>query len=179
MIGSVLEGYNPENAYCEMLRSEAARGIRARLEAMSIDALRHRAADAEAELFNLGITFAVYSENETIDRILPFDVIPRVLSAEEWRHIESGVIQRVTALNLLLGDIYHGQKILRDGVLPSELVLGNPCYRAVMQGLDLRHGTYVHICGTISCATRTARSWCWRTMRARPPASATSSRTAT
>jgi uncharacterized circularly permuted ATP-grasp superfamily protein len=148
MNGSVLEGYNPESAYCEMLRSEAARPIRDRLGSMSVEALKRRAADAEVELFNLGITFTVYTEKEMIDRILPFDVIPRVIAAEEWQHIESGVIQRVTALNLLLHDIYHDQNILRDGVLPRDLVVEHSCYRPAMQGVDPPHGTYVHICGT-------------------------------
>ena len=147
MNGSVLEGYDPGSAYCEMLRGEAARPIRERLAALSVDSLRRRAADAEAELFNLGITFTVYSEKEVIDRILPFDVIPRVIAAEEWQHIEGGAVQRVTALNLLLHDIYHDQKILRDGVLPADLVLGHSCYRPAMRGVDLPHGTYVHICG--------------------------------
>ncbi len=131
-----------------MLRGTATQPIRDRLSALSIEELRRRAADAEAELYNLGITFTVYSDEDAIDRILPFDVIPRVLSASEWRQIESGVVQRVTALNLLLDDVYHGQKILSDGVLPADLVLGNANYRPIMQGLDLAHKTYVHICGT-------------------------------
>jgi uncharacterized circularly permuted ATP-grasp superfamily protein len=147
MNDSVLEGYDPASAYCEMLRSEAARLVRERLEVMSVEALRRRGADAVAELFNLGITFTVYSEKEAIDRILPFDVIPRVIAAEEWQHIESGLIQRVTALNLLLHDIYHDQKIMRDGVVPADLVMGHSCYRPAMQGIDNPHGTYIHICG--------------------------------
>jgi uncharacterized circularly permuted ATP-grasp superfamily protein len=103
--------------------------------------------DAEAELHNLGITFTVYSQKNAIDRILPFDVIPRVLSADEWRHIESGVIQRVSALNLLLDDLYHRRRIIADGVLPADLVFGNANYRPIMQDLDLPHKTYVNICG--------------------------------
>lgn len=147
MSGSVLQGYDPGGAWCEMLRGEAARPIRERLAALAVETLRLRAADAEAELFNLGITFTVYSENQAIDRILPFDVIPRVISAEDWQQIESGLIQRVTALNLLLHDLYHRQNIVRDGVVPADLVLGHPCYRPVMRGVDPPHGTYVHICG--------------------------------
>ncbi|MFX9050329.1 circularly permuted type 2 ATP-grasp protein, partial [Acinetobacter baumannii] len=85
--------------------------------------------DAEQELYNLGITFLVYSEQDAVDRILPFDVIPRILSAAEWAHLERGVVQRVTALNLFLHDIYHDQKILKDGIIPAELVLGNHNFR--------------------------------------------------
>src|SRR5262249_2426199 len=72
---------------------------------------------------------------------------PRVLSHDEWAHIESGVIQRVTALNLLLDDIYHEKHILRDGVIPAELILGNANYRPEMEGVALPHTAYVNICG--------------------------------
>ena len=91
---------------------------------------------------------ASWARRDAIDRVLPFDAIPRVLLAEDWRHIEAGVKQRVAALNLLLHDLYHEQKILRDGVIPAELVLGNANYRPLMRGIDLPHGTYVNICGT-------------------------------
>ena len=148
MSDGILNAYDPQTFYCEMLRGAANRPVRERLAQMTIETLKQRAAITEAELYNLGITFTVYSEKDAIDRILPFDVIPRVLAAEEWRHIEAGVIQRVTALNLLLDDIYHDQKILKDRVIPRELVLGNPNYRALMQGLDLPHKAYVNICGT-------------------------------
>ncbi len=70
-----------------------------------------------------------------------------MLSAPEWQHIERGVIQRVTALNLLLDDLYHQQKILRDGVIPEDLILANPNFRPVMRGLAVRHKAYVNICG--------------------------------
>jgi uncharacterized circularly permuted ATP-grasp superfamily protein len=143
----LLDGYDPGAFYCEMLRSEPCRLIRERIGALSVDALRSRAAKAEAELYNLGITFTVYSERDAVDRILPFDVIPRALSAAEWRGIESGVIQRVAALNALLHDIYHDQHILRDGVLPADLVLGNANYRPIMREVDLPHRAYVNICG--------------------------------
>ena len=97
---SVLDGYDPQEFYCEMLRSGASRAVRERLAGLSIEALKQRAANANAELYNLGITFTVYSDSKTIDRILPFDVIPRILSGEEWQHIESGIVQRITAINL-------------------------------------------------------------------------------
>ena len=148
MLPSVLDGYDPQGFYCEMLRSAASRVIRERLSGLSIEALKRRATNANAELYNLGITFTVYSDAKRIDRILPFDVIPRVLSGEEWQHIESGIVQRITALNLLLDDIYHEQRILRDGVVPRDLILGNRNYRPLMRGIDLPYKTYVNICGT-------------------------------
>ena len=145
---SILDGYDPLGFYCEMLGSPASATVRERLGRLSIEALKQRAADANAELYNLGITFTVYSDAKTIDRILPFDVLPRVLSAEEWRHLETGIIQRITAINLLLDDIYHDQQVLRDGVVPADLILGNHNYRPEMRGVDLPHKAYVNICGT-------------------------------
>jgi uncharacterized circularly permuted ATP-grasp superfamily protein len=144
----ILDSYDPGRFYCEILRSPESRAIRDRLDTLSIEALKRRAASAEAELYNLGITFTVYSEKDAIDRILPFDVIPRVIPATEWQHIEQGVVQRVAALNLLLHDIYHDQKILKDGIIPADLILGNGNYQPIMEGLDLPYGTYVNICGT-------------------------------
>jgi uncharacterized circularly permuted ATP-grasp superfamily protein len=145
---SILDDYDAQGFYCEMLRNEASRVVRDRLSLLSIGALKERAAAANAELYNLGITFTIYSDAQAIDRILPFDVLPRILSAEEWRHVERGIIQRITALNLMLDDIYHDQHLLRDGVIPADLILGNRNYRALMSGIDLPHKTYVNICGT-------------------------------
>ena len=121
--------------------------VRERVSAIGLETLRARAAGAEHDLINLGITFTVYSEAEAIDRILPFDCLPRIITAAEWRHIEAGVKQRVRALNCFLHDIYHERRVLREGIIPSALVLGNPNYRPEMEGFPIRFGTYVHICG--------------------------------
>jgi uncharacterized circularly permuted ATP-grasp superfamily protein len=145
---SVLDGYDPSGFYCEMLHGPASEPVRRRLAALSIEALKERAAAANAELYNLGITFTVYSEAKTIDRILPFDVLPRVLSAAEWRHLESGIVQRIAAINLLLDDLYHAQHILKDSVVPAGLILGNRNYRPLMQGVAVPHKAYATICGT-------------------------------
>ena len=145
---SVLDGYSPGDFYCEMLRNADAVQVRERLAKLSITELRRRATDAEAELYNLGITFTVYSDNLAIDRILPFDVIPRVLAAKEWELIEAGVVQRVSAINQLLHDLYHDQHLFKDGIIPPELLLGNANYRPLMQGVDLPYRSYVNICGT-------------------------------
>jgi uncharacterized circularly permuted ATP-grasp superfamily protein len=131
-----------------MTHDNAHQAIIDRLGAFSTDDLRHRATEAEAELRGLGVTFTVYSNKDATDRVLPFDVIPRILKAREWQHIEMGIVQRVTALNLLLNDLYHEQKVLKDGIIPADLILGNSNYRTVMQGLDLPHKTYVNVCGT-------------------------------
>jgi uncharacterized circularly permuted ATP-grasp superfamily protein len=145
--------YAPQPYFCELTTPRAGDGgalaeIRRRIGAIGLDALGTRAAAAERELINLGITFTVYSEASAIDRILPFDCIPRIVTAREWDVLENGVKQRVAALNLLLHDIYHDRKIVRDGVLPADLIFSNPNYRPEMEGFPVRFGTYVHICGT-------------------------------
>ncbi|CAO3352847.1 circularly permuted type 2 ATP-grasp protein [Azospirillum sp. A23] len=149
----LLSSYNPGLYFDELfgamdLPAEHTALIRQRLAALDFDELRRRAQDAERELYNLGITFIVYSDKDAVDRILPFDVIPRVISAPEWKHLEAGVKQRVTALNLFLHDIYHDQKILKDGVIPRDLVEGNHNFRPQMIGLDVPFNTYIHIMGT-------------------------------
>lgn len=150
----LLSGYNPGDFFCE-LTSRRPDGDGAadqealveRIHKLDLTHLRQRAGEAEGELHNLGITFTVYTERDAIDRILPFDVIPRVLTPGEWQRLENGVVQRVAAINLFLHDIYHDQKILKDGVVPIDLVLGNSNYRDFMVGLDVPCGTYAHICG--------------------------------
>ncbi|HVH78439.1 MAG TPA: circularly permuted type 2 ATP-grasp protein, partial [Stellaceae bacterium] len=122
--------------------------IRDRLARMSIAEFERRAGLAEQALYRLGITFTVYSDSQAIDRILPFDAIPRVLPANEWERIERGVQQRVTAINLLLADLYNSQKILKDKIVPAELILGNANWRPQMCGVKIPHNAYVNICGT-------------------------------
>ena len=158
----VLAGYDRGGYYCEMFGgagrpADHAKAARARLSEMAIDELGARADAAEREFFNLGITFTLYSGAESVDRILPFDVLPRILSADEWQTIERGVKQRVRALNLLLHDLYHDAKILKDGIVPADLVLANRNLRPEMQGVDVAHGTYVHICGTDIVRDETGR----------------------
>jgi len=147
----LLADYDPGDYYCELYGRNGlshSGEILRRLNQLDVAGLRRRAKSAERELYNLGITFTVYSERNAIDRILPFDVIPRVIPQPEWQQIEAGVKQRVTAINLFLQDVYHGEKILKDGVVPSELIKGNENYREQMRGFRVPKGTYVHICGT-------------------------------
>ena len=158
----VLQGYQPGDFFCEMLRGGQPEHpgltlLRERLGALPIEALQRRAADAGRDLLERGITFTVYSDASAIDRVLPFDLIPRVITAGEWRQIETGVVQRVRALNLFLHDIYHRQRILSDGVIPRALVLGNAGYCAAMQDFDVPFGTYVHVCGTDIVRDETGR----------------------
>ncbi|HEU5318419.1 MAG TPA: circularly permuted type 2 ATP-grasp protein [Chloroflexota bacterium] len=109
-------------------------------------ARRQRA--AEESFQSRGITFAVNQDAEGVEKIMPFDLVPRILTAEEWTTIERGLEQRVRALNLFLHDVYHHQRILADGVIPTALVLGARGYRREFQGLDVRHDVYTHVVGS-------------------------------
>ena len=103
--------------------------------------------EAEVLFRRMGITFLVYGAGESTERLIPFDIIPRVLTHDEWSIIEQGSLQRVRAINAFLKDIYHGQEILKAGRIPAETVLTNPKYRPEMQGLDVPGDTYIHITG--------------------------------
>ena len=100
------------------------------------------------ELFmNQGITFTVYSDNAGIERIFPFDIIPRIITGKEWEHIEKGIQQRLKALNLFLKDIYNKQQILKDKIIPAELIASCPHYTREVHGIQVPHDIYVHISG--------------------------------
>jgi len=100
------------------------------------------------ELFmNQGITFTVYSDDAGIEKIFPFDIIPRILTGAEWRHIEQGIAQRLKALNLFLKDIYSEQQIIRDGIIPAELIASCPHYTREVYGVRVPHDLYIHISG--------------------------------
>jgi uncharacterized circularly permuted ATP-grasp superfamily protein len=146
-----LSGYDPAPFFCELYSRfsdvDAVKMVWDRLNALDVASLRRRSRGAEQELLNLGITFTVYTNRDAIDRILPFDVIPRILTADDWRTIETGVQQRVTAINLFLADVYNSGHILRDEVVPRELVEGNSNYRPEMRGFKPPHGSYANICG--------------------------------
>jgi uncharacterized circularly permuted ATP-grasp superfamily protein len=104
---------------------------------------------SQAELFfrRIGITFAVYGDNQSTERLIPFDIIPRVLTKPEWSRLERGLKQRVTALNAFLRDLYGPQDCVKAGVVPADLIYKNPNYRLEMLGFEPPHGVYVHIAG--------------------------------
>src|SRR5438876_5863307 len=103
---------------------------------------------AALTLLRQGVTFTVYSDAQGTERIFPFDLIPRIISGEEWKKVERGLVQRITALNLFLHDIYHGQNILRDGVIPKQIVWEGAHFRPEFMHVDVPRNIYVHICGT-------------------------------
>ena len=103
--------------------------------------------EAELNFQRVGITFAVYGEAEGTEKLIPFDIIPRVIDAAEWSRLQAGLVQRVTALNRFLHDVYNEQAILKAGVIPREHVINNAQYRPVMQGVKVPSDIYAHIAG--------------------------------
>ncbi len=140
------------NPYDEMLAGDGAARTHYRryddwLRSQPADRLAQKRAEADALFHRVGITFAVYGQEEGAERLIPFDIVPRVLPHDEWSRLETGLAQRVSALNAFLHDIYHEQRILKAGVIPAEQVLCNAQYRPEMQGLDVPGGIYAHIAG--------------------------------
>jgi uncharacterized circularly permuted ATP-grasp superfamily protein len=117
------------------------------LDDLSIESLVTKQAAAEELFRRLGITFAVYAEGASTERLIPFDLIPRILDRNEWTLVERGCIQRVKAINTFLYDIYHDQEILKAGLVPPELVLLNSAYRPEMLGVDPPNKVYAHVAG--------------------------------
>ncbi|CAL94131.1 circularly permuted type 2 ATP-grasp protein [Azoarcus olearius] len=117
------------------------------LSEMPEERLAQKRAEADALFHRYGITFAVYGEGAGTERLIPFDIIPRIIPAHEWGDLAAGLKQRVKALNLFIHDIYHKQDILKAGKIPAEQVLNNAQYRKVMQGVDVPRDIYAHIAG--------------------------------
>ena len=109
--------------------------------------LRRRQQAAETTFRQLGITFAVYGDEDASERIIPFDIVPRVFLQSEWDRLSAGLVQRVDAINAFLDDIYGERRILDEGVLPADLVLGNDQFRPEIAGMKPPHGIAAHICG--------------------------------
>jgi uncharacterized circularly permuted ATP-grasp superfamily protein len=117
------------------------------LRQFSQDELSKKEEMARRLFMSQGITFTVYSSGEGIEKIFPFDVIPRIVTASEWDFIERGITQRLKALNLFLKDVYHDQFIIKDGIVPIDLIYSCPHYLREMQGVNVPHDVYVHIAG--------------------------------
>ncbi|MBS1130682.1 MAG: Protein of unknown function bacteria N-terminal:Protein of unknown function [Proteobacteria bacterium] len=140
------------NFYNEMY--DANGGVRAHykgyedwLKATPPERIERKRAEADLAFHRVGITFAVYGEEAGKERLIPFDIIPRVIPSTEWKALQSGLRQRVKALNMFLWDVYHDQEILKAGIIPAEQVLNNAQYRPVMKGVDVPGGIYAHITG--------------------------------
>ena len=147
------ENYDTESFYDEMFLPDGsprpeARQLVERIEGLPEGELVRRHQTAERSLLHTGITFTVYGDEAGTERIFPFDIVPRLVSRETWDPIERGLRQRVEALNLFVDDVYHDGKIVRDGVVPADVVESSQGYRKECIGLDPPRGVWCHVTGT-------------------------------
>jgi len=110
--------------------------------------LKKKMKEAEALFRRIGITFNVYGQSEAVERLIPFDIVPRIISAAEWQRLSQGIEQRVRAINAFLHDVYHRQDIVRAGLMPAELIAANDAFLPQMIGVTPPGGVYTHIVGT-------------------------------
>lgn len=147
------EHYHSNGFYDELIRApgqprDSARTLAKHLLKLTAQEIRDRQQAAEAAIVEMGITFTVYSEGSNIDRAWPFDIIPRIITAQEWAVTEAGLRQRLRALNLFIADLYGEQKIVRDRVFPAELLANSKNFRRECVGVKPPHGVWAHICGS-------------------------------
>ncbi|MDH5709684.1 MAG: circularly permuted type 2 ATP-grasp protein [Hylemonella sp.] len=147
------KSYETTGFYDELIQPtgaprSGARILVERIESLPDGEIIARQKAAEAAMYNMGITFTVYGSDEGTEKIFPFDIVPRIVEAQDWAYIERGLKQRIHALNLFLDDIYKEQKILKEKVLPAELILSASSFRPQCVGLDVPRGIWCHITGT-------------------------------
>jgi uncharacterized circularly permuted ATP-grasp superfamily protein len=149
----ILETYDPEEFYDELFLAKGqprslASPLIQRLTQLGIERLEQHRQTAEIALFKLGVTFNVYSDNRGVEKIFPFDIIPRIIDAGEWSNLETGLKQRIQALNLFLDDIYNEQKIIKDGKIPVEVIQTAIGFLQPCVELKPPQGVWCHITGT-------------------------------
>lgn len=142
------EGFFDELFGLEGQPREGAAPIVEAINQLPINELKKRQKAAEVALFKLGITFNVYSDNKGQEKIFPFDIIPRIIQAKEWEVVNAGLKQRIHALNLFISDIYNERKILKDKVIPEDLVLGADSFRKQVVGFKPYKDIWIHVTGT-------------------------------
>jgi uncharacterized circularly permuted ATP-grasp superfamily protein len=150
---SLLKNYLLDHAYDEMFAGPDElhahyEPLFERFASLPVDELQRRKHSAELSFLNQGITFTVYGRDEGKEHIFPYDLVPRLITSEEWATVELGLTQRITALNLFLKDIYNEGRILKDGIVPREIVYSCKHFRRQMVGLQVPRNVYVAICGT-------------------------------
>ncbi|SFU58843.1 circularly permuted type 2 ATP-grasp protein [Pseudoduganella namucuonensis] len=117
------------------------------LEQQPPETIERKRAEADLMFRRVGITFAVYGDDAGTERLIPFDIIPRIIPAGEWTQLQTGLVQRVKALNMFIHDIYHDQNIIKAGIIPAEQIYRNAQYRPEMQGISVASDIYAHIAG--------------------------------
>ena len=150
---SLFDHYTLDGFYDEMFQSAGVprrhyQSLYATLESLTAGDFKQRALMAENSMLNQGVTFTVYGDNQGLEKTMPVDLVPRIITNAEWAGIERGLTQRLRTLNLFLHDVYHDQKILKDGVVPRELVVNAKHFRRELIGASVPKDIYVHICGT-------------------------------
>lgn len=148
-----LEIYDPQTFYDELFVSKghprpAAKPLIDRLQGFSPQEIQNHQEAAQVALFQLGVTFNVYNDDRGVEKIFPFDIIPRIIAADDWQYLERGLKQRIQALNLFLGDVYGEQRILNDGIIPREIIDSAPSFLQPCKGLKPPTGVWCHITGT-------------------------------
>jgi uncharacterized circularly permuted ATP-grasp superfamily protein len=151
--GPSFAAYELDAAYDEMFQAAGRSrpqydALLQELGSVSLDELRRRQTDADRAFLARGITFTVYGDEQGTERIFPFDLLPRIVTAREWETLERGLTQRITAINLFLKDVYHEGRILAEGVVPRELVYSCRHYRREMRGVRVHRDAYVSVAGT-------------------------------
>ena len=149
----MLQNYTNNGGFDEMLDGSGAtrahyQKFRSLLEEIPPDDFSQRRHSVDLSFLRQGITFNVYGDEKGAEKIFPFDLIPRIIPASEWEFLERGLTQRITALNLFLHDIYHDQKILKDGAIPPYYVLSGKHFRREFVNFKVPHNIYIHVCGT-------------------------------
>ncbi len=149
----IFQNYDTGDFFDELFAPDGSPRPHARLLVDAIgrlpaDAVRSRQQAAEQLLLQIGITFNVYGNDVGTEKIFPFDIIPRTIAESEWKTVEHGLVQRIQALNLFLDDIYHDQKIVRDGIIPGDLIESASGFRKQCRDLDPPHALWAHICGS-------------------------------
>lgn len=149
----IFDSYEPGDFFDEVFANDGSarphyRPLIEALGRLSPDDYAQKQVTTDAAFLKQGVTFTVYGDESGTERIFPFDLMPRVIPRSEWDRVEAGLIQRITALNLFLHDIYHGRRIITDGVVPREVVESASHYREAFHGVQVPHNIYIHICGT-------------------------------
>jgi uncharacterized circularly permuted ATP-grasp superfamily protein len=149
----MLRKYNHDKFFDEMLNAEG--GVRSHyrqfcslFDSLNANEFEDKRHSIDLAFLRQGITFNVYGDSQGAERIFPFDLVPRIIPASEWEHLERGLTQRITALNLFLRDIYHEQKIVKDGVIPEFYIISGKHFRREFVNIKVPKDIYIHVCGT-------------------------------
>ncbi len=150
---NLLAGYVPDDFFDEMVAGTGEvrphyRRFQELFAGMSLKEFTQRCQSVDLAFLRQGVTFNVYGDSQGTEKIFPFDLLPRIIPASEWAMLERGLVQRITALNLFLHDIYHEQKIVKDGVIPASYILTGKHFRREFTNFQVPKDIYIHVCGT-------------------------------